>query len=336
MRKFKLFPAAMAAIITLVASPALSADKTLTVYTYESFIAEWGPCPKIKAAFEGQCDCELKWVGVADGVALLNRLKLEGDGSEAGIVLGLDTNLVTEAKATGLFEAHGLNTESVSVPGGFTDDVFIPYDYSPFAVIYDSEAISNPPTSLKELVEGDPNQKIVIQDPRTSTPGLGLLLWMKSVYGDDAAAAWETLSKRVLTVTPGWSESYGLFTSGEAPMVLSYTTSPAYHMVAEETERYQAAEFSEGHYLQIEVAGLLSNAPDKDLARQFLEFMMTPGFQNEIPTQNWMMPAAPITMELPAAFSKLVTPEKTFLFSSDEVARNRAAWIDEWLGAMSR
>tara|TARA_R110002020_G_scaffold198830_4_gene400059 strand:- start:234 stop:1247 length:1014 start_codon:yes stop_codon:yes gene_type:complete len=336
MRNFTLLPAAMAALLASIATPAVSAEKTLTVYTYESFIAEWGPGPKIETAFEAECDCDLKWVGVADGVALLNRLKLEGNRSEAGIVLGLDTNLVTEAKDTGLFEAHGINTDAISVPGGFADDVFIPFDYSPFAVIYDTEAISNPPTSLKDLVEGDPRQKIVIQDPRTSTPGLGLLLWVKSVYGDDAAQAWQTLSKRVLTVTPGWSEAYGLFTSGEAPMVLSYTTSPAYHMVAEETDRYQAAEFSEGHYLQIEVAGMLANAPDKNLARQFLEFMITPGFQNEIPTHNWMMPAAPVTMELPEAFSKLVSPKKTFLYSPDEVAEKRSAWIEEWLGAMSR
>jgi thiamine transport system substrate-binding protein len=336
MRNYRFVPAALAALFPFFATPAISADKTLTVYTYESFIAEWGPGPKIEKAFEAECGCDLKWVGVADGVALLNRLKLEGDKAEAGIVLGPDTNLVAEAKATGLFEDHGLSTDAVSVPGGFSDEVFIPYDYGHFAVIYDTETIATPPASLKDLVEGDPDQKIVIQDPRTSTPGLGLLLWMKSVYGDDAAAAWEKLSKRVLTVTPGWSEAYGLFTSGEAPMVLSYTTSPAYHMVAEETNRYQAAEFSEGHYLQIEVAGLLANAPDKDLARQFLSFMMTPGFQNEIPTNNWMMPAAEITMELPEAFATLVSPEKTFLYSPEEVAENRAAWIEEWLGAMSR
>jgi thiamine transport system substrate-binding protein len=336
MRKYRFLPAALAALFPFIATSAVSADKTLTVYTYESFIAEWGPGPKVEAAFEAECGCDLKWVGVADGVALLNRLKLEGEKAEAGVVLGLDTNLVAEARATGLFEAHGLDTAGVSVPGGFSDDVFIPYDYGHFAVVYDSEAISTPPASLKELVDGDPEQKIVIQDPRTSTPGLGLLLWMKSVYGDDAAQAWEKLSKRVLTVTPGWSEAYGLFTSGEAPMVLSYTTSPAYHMVAEETNRYQAAEFSEGHYLQIEVAGLLANAPDKDLARAFLGFMMTPGFQNEIPTNNWMMPAAAVTIELPEAFATLVSPEKTFLYSPDEVAENRAAWIEEWLGAMSR
>ncbi|MCB1435233.1 MAG: thiamine ABC transporter substrate-binding protein, partial [Alphaproteobacteria bacterium] len=179
MRKSRLFPAALAAILPLVASPAASADRTLTVYTYESFIAEWGPGPKIEAAFETECGCDLKWVGVADGVALLNRLKLEGDRTEAGVVLGLDTNLVTEAKATGLFEAHGLDTSAITVPGDFSDDVFIPYDYGYFAVIYDTEAIADPPHSLKDLVEGDPEQKIVIEDPRTSTPGLGLLLWMK-------------------------------------------------------------------------------------------------------------------------------------------------------------
>jgi thiamine transport system substrate-binding protein len=74
------------------------------------------PGPKIEAAFEANCDCDLKWVGVADGVALLNRLKLEGDKAEAGLVLGLDTNLVAEAKATGLFEAHGLDTAAFRFP----------------------------------------------------------------------------------------------------------------------------------------------------------------------------------------------------------------------------
>lgn len=323
------------AMLALTGSVATAADKTLTVYTYESFISEWGPGPKVKEAFEKTCDCTVDFVGVADGVALLTRLKLEGEGTKADLVLGLDTNLVAEAKETGLFEPHGIDVSAVKVPGGFSDDVFVPYDYGHFAVIYDTETMKTPPKSLKELVEGDPKDKIVIEDPRTSTPGLGLLLWVKSVYGDEADEAWAKLKGRVLTVTPGWSEAYGLFTKGEAPMVLSYTTSPAYHMVAENTERYQAAAFSEGHYIQIEVAGLVKGAPQKDLARQFLSFMVTPGFQDTIPTNNWMMPAAATSEPLPDAFGKLVSPEKTFLMSPDEVAKNRKAWIDEWLAAMT-
>ena len=326
---------AAAILSTGFALPAAAADKTLTVYTYESFVSEWGPGPKVKEAFEKTCACTVEFVGVADGVALLTRLKLEGETSKADVVLGLDSNLVEEARQTGLFEANGVDASTVKVPGGFSDDVFLPYDYGHFAVIYDTETIKTPPKSLKELVEGDPSQKIVIQDPRTSTPGLGLLLWVKSVYGDKAPEAWAKLKDRVLTVTPGWSEAYGLFTKGEAPMVLSYTTSPAYHMVAEETDRYQAAEFSEGHYIQIEVAGLLKNAPEKELARQFLAFMLQPGFQDTIPTNNWMMPVAETTEPLPEAFGKLVEPKSTFLMSPAEVAANRQAWIDEWLKAMT-
>lgn len=325
-----------ATVAAFMPLPVQAEEKTLTVYTYESFTSDWGPGPKIKAEFEKTCACTLNFVGVADGVALLTRLKLEGTESQADIALGLDTSLISEAKATGLFQPSGVDTSAVKVPGNYSDDTFIPYDYGHFAVIYDTQTIKNPPKSLKDLVEGDASQKIAIQDPRTSTPGLGLLLWVKAVYGDKAPQAWAKLKDRVLTVTPGWSESYGLFTKGEVPMVLSYTTSPAYHMVEEKTDRYQAASFSDGHYVQIEVAATLKNARDKDLAKSFLTFLVSPAAQDIIPTTNWMMPAAATSTPLPDAFDKLVKPGKTLLIGSDEVAKNRQAWINEWLTAMSR
>ncbi len=331
----------MRSLLTLAFSAALTtaafaADKpVLTVYTYDSFTAEWGPGPKVEAAFEARCHCDLQWVALADGVALLNRLKLEGDGSKADVVLGLDTNLTIEAENTGLFAPANIDMSAVSVPGDFQSDIFVPYDYAHFAVIYDRESGIEPPKSLAELVDGTGTGKIVIQDPRTSTPGLGLLLWMKAVYGDEAGAAWEKLQGRVLTVTPGWSEAYGLFTKGEAEMVLSYSTSPAYHLVAEETDRYAALNFPEGHTLQIEVAGRLKAAKEPELAQSFLQFITTPAFQDIIPTNNWMKPAAPTSAPLPEAFDTLIEPE-TLTIDPEIVAENRKAWIDEWLAAMSR
>lgn len=319
----------------LAAAPAAAKEK-LTVYTYDSFTSEWGSGPQVEKAFEAECGCDLEFVSVADGVALLNRVKLEGNSTKADIVLGLDTNLTAEAKETGLFVPHGIDSGATKVPGGWADDVFLPYDYGYFAVIYDTQALQSPPKSMKELVEGDASQKIVIQDPRTSTPGLGLVLWVKSVYGDKAPEAWAKLKDRVLTVTPGWSEAYGLFTKGEAPMVLSYTTSPAYHMVAEKSDRYQAASFAEGHYLQIEVAGVTVTGAKNPLAQKFMAFMTGPGFQDVIPETNWMFPAGRTEKPLNPAFGKLVEPAKTLLFSPEEVAAHRKAWVDEWLGAMSR
>ena len=318
------------------AQSAQAADKTLTIYTYESFTADWGPGSKVKAAFEKTCGCTVNYVSVTDGVALLSRLKLEGTGTKADVVLGLDTNLVDEAKDTGLFDASGIDTSALKVPGDFKDDVFVPYDYGHFAVIYDTQTVKNPPKSMKDLVEGDPSQKIVIEDPRTSTPGLGLLLWVKSIYGDKSAEAWTKLKGRILTVTPGWSEAYDLFTKGEAPMVLSYTTSPAYHMVAENTQRYQAASFEEGEYLQIEVAGITTTGAKNPLAEKFMAFMTGPKFQDAIPETNWMFPAGKTDKPLNPAFDKLVKPTKTLLFSPEEVATNRKAWVDEWLAVMSK
>lgn len=322
--------------LAFASAPGLAQQPKLTIYTYESFVSEWGPGPKIEAAFEATCGCDIEWVGIADGVALLNRLKLEGKGTKADIVLGLDTNLTAEATATGLFAPHEQVETPLTLPVAWSDPIFLPYDYGYFAVVYDTQALKDPPKSLADLVDGDPKQKIVIEDPRSSTPGLGLLLWMKAVYGDKAAEAWTKLKPRILTVTPGWSEAYGLFTKGEAPMVLSYTTSPAYHMVAENSDRYQAASFSEGHYLQVEVAGQIADSPNAELAKKFMAFMLTPGFQDAIPENNWMFPAAATSKPLPEAFGKLVQPAKTLLFSPEEVAAKRREWMDEWLAAMAR
>ena len=322
--------------LLLIGGAPAAAKDTLTIYTYESFTADWGPGPQIKQAFEAKCDCTVDFVAVADGVALLNRVRLEGADTHADIVLGLDTNLTAAAEATGLFAPHGLELSNVRLPGGWADPAFVPFDYGHFAVIYDSEVVKDPPTSLRELMEGGPEPKIVIQDPRTSTPGLGLVFWVRAIYGDDAQAAWEKFSDRVLTVTPGWSEAYGLFTAGEAPMVLSYITSPAYHMVVEGTDRYKAAPFEEGHYMQIEVAGMTQKGSENPLAAEFLEFMTGPKFQNVIPTTNWMMPAGMTSKPLPDAFNKLIRPAQSLILTPDMVEEHRKAWVDEWLAAMSR
>ncbi len=312
-----------------------AAARKLVIYTYDSFIAQWGAGPKIEKAYERACGCDARYVGLADGVSILNRLKLEGARTRADIVLGLDTNLLVEAKATGLLAEHGIDLAPLKLPVEWHDEVFVPYDWGHFAVVHDREKLRHVPTSLKELVEGPPEEKIILQDPRSSTPGLGFLLWMKAVFGDQAAAAWRRLKRRILTITPGWSQAYGLFTKGEAPMVLSYATSPAYHMIVENTDRYQAALFTEGHYLQIELMARTRAAHAPEVAQDFLRFALTPGFQDHIPTGNWMMPAAATSRPLPEAFARLIRPPRSLLLPPEEVARRRKEWIAEWRAAMA-
>lgn len=310
---------------------------TLTVYTYESFVAEWGPGPQIKKAFEAECNCELKFVGLGDGATILNRVQFEGASSSADVVLGLDTNLMAAAEATGLLAPSGIDQGALALPIEWDSDVFVPYDYGYFSFVYDTQKLPTPPRSLAELIDGPNDYKIILQDPRTSTPGLGFLLWMRHVYGDEAPPKWAKLQSRILTVTKGWSEAYfSLFLEGEAPMVLSYSTSPAYHMAVDKTDRYQAAAFDEGHYLQVEVAAMLTQSKHPKLARQFLQFIHDPKFQSVLPLTNVMYPAIDIGDALPAEFGRLIKPAKTLAFSPEEVLENRKAWIEEWLEASSR
>ena len=331
----KRFPAlVLSCLLAMGAASASAADlPVLTVYTYNSFVSDWGPGPQVKKAFEAECACRLDFVGVEDGVVLLSRLRLEGPASKADVVLGLDTNLTVEAAATGLFAPHGLDTAGLKVPIQWSDRYFLPYDFGYFAFVYDKTRLKNPPRSLADLVGGEAADKILIEDPRSSTPGLGLLLWIKQVYGDRAADVWRKLKPRILTVSKSWDEAYGLFLKGEAPLVLSYTTSPAYHIIAEKKTQYAADEFPEGHYLQVEVAGVTAHAPQPALARKFLEFMLSSRFQDVIPETNWMYPAAATSAGLPSAFPPL--PAKSLMIPPDEIARHRKAWVDEWLAAMS-
>ncbi len=326
--------AAAAALLT--ASPALAAEKTLTVYTYDSFTSDWGPGPAIKEAFEKDCGCTLEYVALDSSIGVLSRLRLEGESNKADVVLGLDLNVMAEAKDSGLFAQHGLTPDNLALPVAWDDEVFLPFDYGYFAFVYDTEALANPPRSLKELVEAPDDLKIILEDPRTSTPGLGFLLWVRAVYGDDAPEAWKKLARKTVTTTKGWSEAYGLFLEGEAPLVLSYTTSPAYHMIAEDVTRYQAANFAEGHYMQVEVAAMTKSSDDPELARRFLSFMLSPGFQDNIPTAQWMYPAIDLPGGLPAAYDKLVDPSRPLLIPPQDVAAQRKAWVDEWLQAVSQ
>ena len=323
----------IAALFALMALPARA--ETLTIYTYDSFVSEWGPGPAIEEAFEARCACEIEWTAVDDAALLLSRLRLEGAMTRADVVLGLDTNLMSEAQSEGLVQEHGISLAGLEMPFDWIDTVFVPFDYGYFAVIYDSVAWPLPPTTLDDLMTGSDEPKIIIQDPRTSTPGLGLLLWIKAVYGDDATNIWTQFAPRILTVTKGWSEAYGLFLEGEAPMVLSYTTSPAYHQIVEGDDRYKAIIFPEGHYMQVEVAAMGAHTDQPELARMFLSFIGTPGFQETIPTGNWMYPVIGLD-SMPAEFQELPRPETSILLPPEEVSYNRSAWTQEWLDALSQ
>jgi thiamine transport system substrate-binding protein len=331
-------------LITALSGSMAQEKPTLTIYTYDAFAADWGPGPKVKQAFEAGCNCTLNFVAADSSIGALRKVQLEGANTKADIVLGLDTNIAQAARVTGLFADHKITVQNLSIPpitngignSNWTDKVFLPFDYSYFAFVYNKEKIAKAPTSFQQLAAMPDDFKIVIQDPRSSTPGLGLLLWIKTIYGDNAAGIWKSIAPKILTITKGWSDAYGLFLKGEADMVLSYTTSPAYHLIAENDANFASAEFAGGHYMQIEVAGIVKTSHNQDLARKFMQFMLGEEFQDIIPTTNWTYPVVNTQMGLPEGFKSLHVPTKSLLMDGEKVEMHRKQWIDEWLAAIEK
>ncbi|AHG80119.1 Thiamine-binding periplasmic protein [Mannheimia varigena USDA-ARS-USMARC-1388] len=306
--------------LALLSAAAFANSPTLTVYTYSSFASEYGPAPKLEQNFEKECNCDLKFIPLDDSVTMFNRVRLEGEKTKADVVLGIDNFLQPEAEKSGLFtEFEAKTTLEIK------DKIFFPYDTGSYAFIYDKEKLKNPPKSLKELVERQ-DLKIIYQDPRTSSVGRGFLIWINQVYGDEAPNAWKALAKHTVTVGKGWSETYGAFLKGESDLVLSYTTSPLYHKWHENTDKYVAAPFEEGHLVQVENAAIVKTTKQKALANQFLEFLHNSQVQHIISYHNVMSPV--IKEGVDPAFSEM--PEYKSLEFTPVSQQTIQKWLSEW------
>ena len=297
-------------------------SKEVVVYTYDSFVSEWGPGPEIKEKFEAASGYTLTFIDCGDGVQVLSRALLEKDSVQADVILGLDNIIAPQALQSGILESY----KPKDVEKIISSDVALqlgqgwfltPYDYSHFAMIYDTQSDVPCPKSLEDLTDKVYEKKIILMDPRTSTPGLGFVAWTLAVFGDNALDYWKSLKPNILTMAPGWSSGYGLFKQGEAPLVISYTTSPASHVEYDNTDRYIAPVFEEGHVMQVEGAGLLKGAPNKKGAQVFLDFLIGEEAQSVLPLTQWMNPVNK-NVQLPESYKKAApVPEKTLFVVPD-------------------
>ena len=315
----------------LLLTTVVKAEK-LIIYTYDSFVSEWGPGPIIEKKFEETYQIDLELVAVDSAATLLNKVILEGKNTNADIILGLDMNLFESAKKSNLFDKHSLTdlNDKLYLPINWESEFFVPYNFGYFAFVYNNKKLKNPPKSMYELINST-DARIVIQDPRTSTPGLGLLTWMKVLYGNDAQNNWKKLNKKIISVTKGWTDAYyNFFIAGEADLVLSYSSSPAAHIMFEENNDISASTFEEGNYISIEFAGILKSSRNKEMANNFLSFMISDDFQSVIPSTNIMYPVTNVS--LPKAYNKLEIPIAIQLDPKD-INENKESWINEWLNA---
>jgi len=307
-------------------------ENELTIYTYDSMVSEYGLGPKVIPLFEKQCNCKVNLVSKGDAGQVLTTLVLEKNNPKADVVIGIDNSLLPKAIEADVLEKFtpkniGIVPEEIKF---YKQGYLTPYDYGFIAFMYDSRKIDVELNNFDSLLNPELEKKIAIQNPRTSSPGLALLLWTIKIYGDPGYKEfWKQFKSNVLIVTDGWDESAGLFKVGEVPIYLSYATSPPYYVEFEEMNYFVAAEFEEGHYIQIEGTGIVKGTKNRKLAEEFIEFTLEKDFQKEIPFTQFMFPVNK-EVELPKAFDYAVMPSTYLELDAELIEEKQEEWISEW------
>lgn len=292
--------------------------------------APGGLGPVLFGGFEKLCHCKVRVQAVGDAAQMVSTLQLERarGREETDVLVGIDQTLWPAIKPL----AVDLGVRFKAVPEVMGLDLgFVPLDWGVMSLMTDVTVGSKSAVrtvSWSDLAGEAFKKKFIIQDPRTSTPGLGFVWGALAVLGTEKAPGYfAALSSRWLTLATGWSGSYGLFLRGEAPWVWSYTTSQAYHRSKGEGARYRAVLFDEGNPLQVEGAAAVRKS---ELVRKFLEYMISRPVQEQIPLRQWMYPALK-GVALPEAFNGLPRPRRLLRWDPSIAPAKLVSQWESWI-----
>jgi len=343
----KLRAAAAAASILLLAgcagapaqpSPTTSAPTesgTLTVLTHDSFYLP----EETLAGFEQASGYDVEYVAPGDGGTLVNQLILTKDAPLGDVVFGIDNTFAGRAISAGVLVPY----TPAALPEG-TDELaadgaglLTPVDYGDVCLNadlgwFDAKGLAVPQT-LDDLLRPEYANLLVVSNPASSTPGLAFLTATVAAKGEGYLDYWRQLKANGVKVVPGWTEAYTVEFSGSAgkgsyPLVLSYASSPASELG--EDGKPRTANLAETCFRQVEYAGVVAGAQNEVGARAFVDWLLSPQVQAQIPENMWMYPVdgeAP----LPEAWADFGTSvDDPWHVPADTIAANRDAWIREW------
>ena len=162
-----------------------------------------------------------------------------------------------------------------------------------------------------------------------------------SYFGDPQYLQfWQKLRENKVRVTNGWSEAYfKQFTAGSEgvgkyPLVVSYSTSPPADVLYSKDKRTEPATVNispkGGTFKQVEFVGVVRGSAHPELARRFVDFLLSAKVQESFPLQNFVYPARDKVV-LPDLFKRFAqAPQDPATLSPERIDSGRERWITEW------
>jgi len=327
---------------------ATPAQPTLTVMAHDSFTVS----ETVVAEFEAQTGAKVVFLKGGDAGEMINRAVLTRQAPQADVLYGVDNTFLSRALDANIFEAYA-SPMLTKIPAEFQlDDSHraLPVDFGDVCLNYDKawfESHTVPlPQSLSDLTKPEYKGLLVVENPATSSPGLAFLLATIAEFGDPGYLDyWKALRANQVAVVNDWSSAYYLNFSGSQgkgaqPLVVSYASSPAAEVVyAVEplTDAPTASITAAGMcFRQVEFVGILKGTLQRQLAEQWIDFMLGTTFQEDMPLQMFVYPVNSEAV-LPDVFAQYATiAENPSMMSPEEIRANREEWIAAWTEVVLR
>lgn len=315
----KLIAAAAIATIGLSGCSSLFGDATpneVTVVTHDSAVFT----KDVIAEFKKQTGITIKQIKAGDVGAMTNKLVLTKDAPIADLVYGIDNTF------------SGVATENDIIDGALE-----PVDFGDVCFNYDKDWFANheqpAPKSIKDLTKPAFKGLTVVTNPTTSSPGLAFLATTVSVFGDNGwEQYWTALKSNDVKVAAGWEDAYftdfsGSTGKGEYPIVLSYSSSPAFEV--RDNGESQTEAILDGCFRQTEYVGVLKHAKNPDAAKKLALFLINEPFQNTLADNMYVYPVLE-SVALPKAWAEFARAAKKTYGDELDINKNRKAWLAKW------
>jgi len=323
-----------------------SSPRTLTVMTHDSFAAS----ESVIAAFEEEHNVNVQFLEAGDTGTAVNKAVLSKGNPLADVFYGVDNTFLSRALEEGIFVPYQSPVLD-AIPNQFQlDDQnrALPVDFGDVCLNYQKayfeENDLQPPQNLEDLTKPEYEGLLTVENPATSSPGLSFLLATIGRFGEDGYLEyWQQLVENDVNVVNDWETAYySAFSQagGSYPIVVSYGSSPPFEVIFAEEEMEEpptaAVVADESCFRQIEFVGILKGTEKRELAEKWVDFMLSPTFQEDIPLNMFVFPVNQ-QAALDDTFQEyLAVPDETADVSPQAIAENREAWIQAWTETVLR
>lgn len=330
--------------LALLVVPAAAQDDVLRLVTYDSFSVS----QDVLDAFTAETGITVEIVRVADAGAMVNQAVLTRDNPLGDVLYGIDNTFLSRGLNGDIFEAYESPSLATVAEAFLREDALVtPVAYGDVCLNYDvayfAENELAVPDSLEALAKPEYAGLLVVENPATSSPGLAFLLATIAHFEDSETTTWQeywaALVANDVLVVEGWSEAYyGEFTAtsedGTRPLVVSYASSPPAEVYfadpALETAPTASVTADDTCFRQVEYAGILAGTANRAAAETFIDFLLSPTFQQDVPLQMFVFPVIE-DAELPDVFVEhAAVPENPAAVAAEDIEANREEWIQAW------